>query len=164
MRAKRARDALSASSQTRMLEIGGFALLQGEYVRDRGFCAICKTENNAKPLMSGIRPGCKPRFPANKACKTVQNPRSLTSGKHKSTKPDGMKFLKNTSGQGILARSISNSGSPPHVVPVGSSHIITAPATAPMAMNRVRIFSSVFIYSIGISGCDTERGCPFWER
>ena len=60
------------------------------------------------------------------------------------TKPEGTKSLKKTSGQGILSRSIANNGSPPHDTPDGSIHIITAPATAPMPINRVSIFWRVF--------------------
>ena len=36
----------------------------------------------------------------------------------------------------------------PHDTPDGSIHIITAPATAPMPINRVSIFCSVFILRV----------------
>ena len=55
------------------------------------------------------------------------------------------KFLKKTSGQGILARSRSSIGSPPQLIPLGSIHIITAPPTAPTATKMVSIFRSSFI-------------------
>lgn len=85
----------------------------------------------------------------------------------RSTKPEGMKFRKNTSGQGILARSKSSIGSPPQLTPEGSIHIITAPSTAPIAMNRVNILRNVFEHKDNIGymqpGCKGD-GYAFHQR
>ena len=60
--------------------------------------------------------------------------------KKSSTKPDGMNFLKKTSGHGFFALNISSSGSMPHFWPEGSIHIIKAPTTAPIPINNVKNF------------------------
>ena len=84
-----------------------------------------------------------------------------------STKPEGMKLLKNTSGQGILLLSMSSNAAPPQLSPAGSIHIMQAPITAPKPMKKVNtscivrliilfVFSSCCKYRKIFQNCVTK--------